>query len=83
MCSVAPSLKGVALKETVNITCRVDADPPDVNFYWTFNNSVRREQTEILESHRLVLFFKATVREKSKVFIIDPSVLKFGMFLFP
>ncbi|KAF2364043.1 Immunoglobulin [Trinorchestia longiramus] len=52
MCAVAPSLRGVGLKETVNITCRVDADPPDVTFYWTFNNSVRREQTEVLKPHR-------------------------------
>lgn len=53
VCAVVPSLRGVALREAVNISCRVDADPPDVDFYWTFNNSVRREQTELLQSNRL------------------------------
>ncbi|KAK3850590.1 hypothetical protein Pcinc_042712, partial [Petrolisthes cinctipes] len=38
--------------EPLNVTCRVDADPPDVTFSWTFNNSVRREQSKVLPSQR-------------------------------
>ncbi|XP_047741161.1 nephrin, partial [Hyalella azteca] len=67
MCAVAPSLRGVGLKETVNISCRVDADPPDVTFYWTFNNSVRREQTEILKPHRY------TSKKLESVFAYSPE----------
>ena len=52
MCIVAASVQGVALKESLNLTCRVNADPPNVTFHWTFNNSVRREQTEVMQTHR-------------------------------
>ncbi|XP_014294397.1 nephrin isoform X2 [Halyomorpha halys] len=30
---------GVAKQERVNITCEVDANPPEVTYRWTFNNS--------------------------------------------
>ncbi|XP_063853448.1 nephrin-like [Scylla paramamosain] len=43
-CTVSPSLRGAPLREPLNLTCRVDADPPDVQFTWTFNNSVRRDK---------------------------------------
>ncbi|XP_071528019.1 nephrin-like [Panulirus ornatus] len=51
-CAVAPALRGVALLEPTNITCAVDADPANVTFRWTFNNSVRRDQSEVLDSKR-------------------------------
>ncbi|KAG7157246.1 Nephrin-like 22 [Homarus americanus] len=51
-CSVSPSLRGVGLLEPLNVTCLVDADPPDVTFSWTFNNSVRREQSEVVSNQR-------------------------------
>ncbi|XP_069969605.1 nephrin-like [Penaeus vannamei] len=51
-CAVAPSLRGVALYELTNITCAVDADPPNVTFTWTFNNSVRRDQSEVVSGRR-------------------------------
>ena len=44
--SVAPTCKpgqdkvhGVAKQEVASITCAVDANPPVVEFRWTFNNS--------------------------------------------
>ncbi|XP_069959342.1 nephrin-like [Cherax quadricarinatus] len=51
-CAVAPALRGVALFELTNITCAVDADPVNVTFKWTFNNSVRRDQSEVVSSRR-------------------------------
>ncbi|CAL4061783.1 unnamed protein product, partial [Meganyctiphanes norvegica] len=45
-CAVAPALRGVAMFELTNISCAVDADPANVTFSWTFNNSVRRDQSE-------------------------------------
>nr|XP_045589849.1 nephrin-like [Procambarus clarkii] len=51
-CSVSPSLRGVGLLEPLNVSCQVDANPPDVTFSWTFNNSVRREQSEQVNSKR-------------------------------
>ncbi|XP_069191365.1 nephrin isoform X2 [Procambarus clarkii] len=51
-CAVAPALRGVALFELTNITCVVDADPINVTFKWTFNNSVRRDQSEVVSSRR-------------------------------
>ncbi|MPC80732.1 hypothetical protein E2C01_075320 [Portunus trituberculatus] len=51
-CAVAPALRGVALLERTNITCAVDADPVNVSFNWTFNNSLRRDQDQTLPSSR-------------------------------
>ena len=51
-CAIPPTLQGVGMKEPVNVTCTVLADPPDVTFYWSFNNSVRREQSESVGSDR-------------------------------
>ncbi|XP_066958708.1 nephrin-like [Macrobrachium rosenbergii] len=51
-CVVSPSLRGVALTERTNITCAVDADPANVTFTWTFNNSVRRDQSQVVTSDR-------------------------------
>uniref|UniRef100_A0A8D8YLF4 Nephrin n=1 Tax=Cacopsylla melanoneura TaxID=428564 RepID=A0A8D8YLF4_9HEMI len=47
---------GVARQEKVNISCEVDANPPDVKFSWTFNNSaetVNVAQALILRSGTL------------------------------
>ncbi|KAG1683469.1 Nephrin [Nymphon striatum] len=30
----------VSLEETANVLCQVDANPPDVTFHWSFNNTV-------------------------------------------
>lgn len=38
-------LFGALKHETVQLRCEVDANPPLVNFHWTFNNS--GEQTEV------------------------------------
>ena len=51
-CTAAPSLRGVALREPVNVTCTVDADPSEVKFFWTFNNSARKEQSEVVPKDR-------------------------------
>ena len=32
--------------ETANIVCRVEANPPQVSFRWTFNNSAEAKQVE-------------------------------------
>ncbi|XP_068229304.1 nephrin-like [Palaemon carinicauda] len=47
-CTVTPALIGVGLFESLNVSCLVDADPPDVSFTWTFNNSIRREHNKII-----------------------------------
>ena len=35
---------GVAKMETAHIACRVEANPPQVAFRWTFNNSAEAKQ---------------------------------------
>ncbi|KAI5741603.1 hypothetical protein M8J76_015296 [Diaphorina citri] len=42
---------GVARQEKVNISCEVDANPPDVKFSWTFNNSA--ETVNVAQAHIL------------------------------
>nr|XP_040583949.1 nephrin-like isoform X1 [Lepeophtheirus salmonis] len=37
---------GVAKMETAHIACNVEANPPDVDFRWTFNNSAEAKQVE-------------------------------------
>jgi hypothetical protein len=46
LCADAPTCKanqtrlhGVAKQEKASISCEVEANPPDVQFRWTFNNS--------------------------------------------
>ncbi|XP_076043918.1 nephrin-like isoform X2 [Oratosquilla oratoria] len=51
-CAVDPALRGVGFFEHLNVTCVVDADPPNVSFTWTFNNSVRNEQGQDISSNR-------------------------------
>ncbi|KAL6421875.1 hypothetical protein ACFW04_010791 [Cataglyphis niger] len=40
---------GVAKQEKANISCQVDANPPEVQFKWTFNNSA--ESIDVAASH--------------------------------
>nr|XP_015837001.1 PREDICTED: nephrin isoform X2 [Tribolium castaneum] len=40
---------GVAKQEQAQITCQVDANPPDVQFRWTFNNSA--DSVDVAQSH--------------------------------
>lgn len=54
--TVAPTCKpnqarvhGVAKQEKAEIKCQVDANPPDVQFRWTFNNSA--ESVDVAASH--------------------------------
>ncbi len=37
---------GVAKMETAHIACAVEANPPEVAFRWTFNNSAEAKQVE-------------------------------------
>ena len=37
--SVQPMIYGVSKRELVNVLCEVEANPADVEFRWTFNNS--------------------------------------------
>lgn len=53
---VAPTCKpnqtkihGVAKQEKANISCQVDANPPKVEFRWTFNNSA--ESMDVASGH--------------------------------
>ncbi|XP_023707814.1 synaptogenesis protein syg-2 isoform X4 [Cryptotermes secundus] len=40
---------GVAKQEKANISCQVEANPPDVQFRWTFNNSA--ESLDVASAH--------------------------------
>jgi len=40
---------GVAKQEKANISCEVEANPPDVQFRWTFNNSA--ESLDVASAH--------------------------------
>ena len=55
---------GVAKMETAHIACKVEANPPEVRFRWTFNNSAEAKQVEerfIHTNHsRSVLTFTPT-----------------------
>lgn len=42
-------IHGVAKQENAQIKCIVDANPPDVEFKWTFNNSA--ESIDVAASH--------------------------------
>lgn len=44
-----PRVYGVAKQENAEIRCVVDANPPDVEFKWTFNNSA--ESIDVQASH--------------------------------
>ncbi|XP_055371722.1 hemicentin-1 [Condylostylus longicornis] len=44
-----PRIYGVAKQEDAKIKCIVDANPPDVEFKWTFNNSA--ESIDVATSH--------------------------------
>ncbi len=37
--SQQPMIYGVSKRELVNVLCEVEANPVDVEFKWTFNNS--------------------------------------------
>jgi hypothetical protein len=44
-----PRVYGVAKQENAQIKCIVDANPPEVDFKWTFNNSA--ESIDVAASH--------------------------------
>ena len=44
-----PRVYGVAKQENAQIKCIVDANPPEVEFKWTFNNSA--ESIDVAASH--------------------------------
>ncbi|XP_055904253.1 uncharacterized protein LOC129940050 [Eupeodes corollae] len=44
-----PRIYGVAKQEDAKIKCTVDANPPDVEFNWTFNNSA--ESIDVATNH--------------------------------
>lgn len=46
---IQPRVYGVAKQENAQIKCYVDANPPDVDFKWTFNNSA--ESIDVAASH--------------------------------
>lgn len=46
-------LVGASLEESVSVPCRVNADPPDVDFEWTFSSS--GERFEVPHGHYTTL----------------------------
>lgn len=44
-----PKIYGVAKQERAQIKCQVDANPPDVHFRWTFNNSA--DSSDVAQTH--------------------------------
>ena len=47
---------GVAKMETAHIACRVEANPPQVGFRWTFNNSAEAKQGWTAYPNKLIPF---------------------------
>ncbi|XP_065355312.1 nephrin [Calliphora vicina] len=54
-----PRIYGVAKQEDAKIKCSVDANPPDVDFSWTFNNSA--ESIDVATNHISRLGTSSTV----------------------
>ncbi|KAI8116454.1 Nephrin [Lucilia cuprina] len=54
-----PRIYGVAKQEDAKIKCSVDANPPDVDFTWTFNNSA--ESIDVATNHISRLGTSSTV----------------------
>ncbi|XP_037949413.1 neural cell adhesion molecule 2 isoform X2 [Teleopsis dalmanni] len=50
---------GAAKQESVKVTCMIDANPPDVEFSWTFNNSA--ESIDVATNHIVQFGTKSTV----------------------
>ncbi|XP_071528017.1 neural cell adhesion molecule 2-like isoform X2 [Panulirus ornatus] len=48
-CAMTRAVVGVAVGEVANVTCRVDADPGNVTFRWTFSNAAKRARTQFTE----------------------------------
>ncbi|GIY08161.1 ig-like domain-containing protein [Caerostris extrusa] len=78
MAEVAPVCKnravqvfGVAKQETLNITCELEADPIDVKFHWTLNNTV-----ESMEVKKFV-----SEGTSSTVFYTPRNMLGYGALL--
>ncbi|CAM1302386.1 Uncharacterised protein g3247 [Pycnogonum litorale] len=62
---------GVSLHETVNVVCEVDADPSDVKFEWTFNNSIETMDVINFFSEKTASTAKYTPRQKSDYGILS------------
>ncbi|XP_054713696.1 nephrin-like [Uloborus diversus] len=72
VCKTKPGIVlGVARYETVNVTCDVDADPKDVRFKWTLNNT--------LENADLQDFISEAT--SSTVFYTPRAMLGYGVLL--
>jgi hypothetical protein len=48
--SQQPMIYGVSKRELVNVLCEVEANPVDVEFKWTFNNSAELIRSALLRS---------------------------------
>lgn len=53
---------GVARHETVNITCEVESDPPNVHFKWTLNNTIESSDLRDFYSDGRVSILQYTPR---------------------
>lgn len=50
MCAAASvTIVGASLEESVSIPCRINADPPDAEFEWSFSSS--GERFEVPQGH--------------------------------
>ena len=50
-----PVIYGVSKNELVDIVCRVEANPSEVQFKWTFNNSAELIRKALVSCYRVML----------------------------
>ncbi|KAK8403324.1 hypothetical protein O3P69_000444 [Scylla paramamosain] len=48
-CVLTPGVVGAALGQVTNVTCRVEADPPNVTFMWSFSNAARHSRSRPID----------------------------------
>ncbi|KAG1661069.1 Hemicentin-1 [Nymphon striatum] len=61
------------LHETINVVCEVDADPTEVNFEWTFNNSIETISVVGFTSDKTTSIAKYTPRSQRGFGILSCS----------
>ncbi|XP_045111942.1 nephrin-like isoform X2 [Portunus trituberculatus] len=48
-CVLTPGVVGAALGQVTNVTCRVEADPANVTFMWSFSNAARHSRSRPID----------------------------------
>jgi hypothetical protein len=57
---------GVSKRELVNVLCEVEANPVDVEFKWTFNNSAELIRSAPLTNGSKFILVRRCVKETPK-----------------